>query len=621
MSYQPEFPDLDGRIVGFDFETTGTSWFRDKAFALSVAYFDFDAGDFKANCYDLRNVQHRAYAKVAMRNVEWAVAHYAKFDSHFARETEIDVPRDRIDCTMIREALIEENLYDYSLNTVGLKRTGEEKEDIWPALANIFGGKPTKDAQIANLPRAPFPLVAKYANQDSILCLKVWYEQNYIMEEQELWNVHAMERDLLQVVVNMERRGVLVDIGRAEEAHDTLTKMINAEQYKLNKIAGYQVNANSGPQAQKLCGVHRRDDGEWYTGDGIKLEKTDPSKTHPEGQASLDSIKLQQCSMPAADSIVKVRGYLKARDTFVQKYMLEMNHNGYIHASINQTRQEDGAGVYTGRFSITEPALQQIHKRNKAMAAIIRACFIPERGLEWWCYDWSQMDFRMFAHFLNDARINERYAKDPDTDFHRTTSELTGLPRDRDQKTGGANAKQVNLACVFGMGAGELAKQCKLPYTKSVRGYLLPGPEAKTMFEKYHAAIPGVRKLQRSVESVAKSRGFFRTQLGRRIRFPGGVGSHKAAGLLYQATAADAMKVKLIQLDRTLEQIPGAEDALRLTVHDEFDMMMPPKMREEGVGEDLKHILQDFGVGSPLTFRIPIRADFGHGGDWWEASK
>lgn len=617
-----QYPDLEGRVVAFDFETTGTSWFRDKAFALSMAYYDFYLNEYVANCYDLRDPRQLAYCRTALRRVDVAVAHFAKFDTHFARETRIEVPRDRIECTMIREALIIENLYDYSLNTVGFKYTGEEKADIWPELARLFGGSPTKDAQILNLSRAPFDLVSTYANQDAVLCLKVWYDQAAKLEEEELWPVHDMEMRLLQVVVNMEKRGVLVDIGRAEEASATLTRMLNEEQYKLNKLAGYQVNANSGPQAHKLLGVHKRDDGEWYTADGLKLEKTDPSKKFPEGQASLDSVKMQQCKIPAADSIVKIRGLLKARDVFVNTYMLEMNHNGYIHASINQTRQEDGAGVYTGRFSITEPALQQIHKRNKAMAAIIRACFIPERGLEWWCYDWSQMDFRMFAHFLNDLRINAVYAADPNTDFHTTAANLTGLPRDRDQKTGGANAKQVNLACVFGMGAGELAKQCNLPYTKSKKGYLLPGPEAKTMFDKYHNAIPGVNKLRRSVESVAKSRGFVRTQLGRRIRFPGGRGAHKGAGLIYQSNAADAMKIKLIEVEDFLQSQPGAENGLRLTVHDEFDMMLDPALRERGVGEEIKHLLERFdGELTPLKFRIPIRADFGYGGDWWQASK
>jgi DNA polymerase I-like protein with 3'-5' exonuclease and polymerase domains len=319
--------------------------------------------------------------------------------------------------------------------------------------------------------------------------------------------------------------------------------------------------------------------------------------------------------------IVTVRGFLKARDTFMQKYILEMNHNGYIHATINQNRTEDGAGVYTGRLSITDPALQQIHKRNKKMAAIVRACFLPDGDWEWHCYDWSQVDFRAFAHYLDDPRINNSYKDNPRTDFHGLVSSLTGLPRDRDEKSGGANAKQVNLAQVFGEGPGKLAKECNLPYTVDEQGWLRPGPEAEAMFAKYHEAIPGVQRLRKSVSSVARSRGYIMTPLRRRLRFPGGKDVYKSAGLLYQGTAADMLKVKMVELHRYQRQ--EASDVMRfmLTVHDEFDISIQKGARGEKAAADTQHILQAFGEHDKIPLRVPILADHGSGVNWWEASK
>lgn len=627
-----EFPNLAGRIVATDFEASGLEyWKGDYAFGMALAFRD--EGKLRSFYFDLRYPEVLTWARTAMVDVKLWVNHYVKYDCHMAREAEIKFPRSRVQCTMIREALIDENKYEYGLDVVAQKYLGRGKvTEIWPILAQMFGGKPTREAQIKNLVNAPEGMVADYARPDAELALEVWEKQEPIIEAEGLRRVHDLEMRLLQIIVDMERDGVRVDLDRAQQAHKQLNKQVWEMQRRLDRLVGASVNVNSGPQVKQILGVHRKLDGHWYCGDGLKLENNPPSKTEIKkaaeedrqavGSPSLDSVKMQQCKLPEAQLIVDIRGYIKARDTFIEQYMLNMSHEGYIHASFNQTRTEDGNGIYTGRISISDPALQQIHKRNKVMAAIVRACFVPDDGTTWACYDWSQMDFRLFAHFLNDVRINTTYAKDPLTDFHGLAAQITGLPRDRDQKTGGANAKQINLACVFGMGAGELAKQCNLPYSVSQVGYLVAGPEAKAMFAKYHGAIPGVRKLQQSVESVAKSRGHIVTQLGRRIRFPHGHGAHKAAGLLYQATAADAMKIKAIEVAEFLASQREYVGRLQLLVHDEFDHNLTPDAIEMGVHHELKQLLQRFdGTETPIKFRIPIIADYGAGADWWEASK
>lgn len=626
-----DFPNLAGRTVAGDTEATGLEWWKDdRMFGIGIAYRE--GFEVRSHYFDTRYPEVRTWMETAFVDVKLWVNHYIKYDCHMMREAGFRYPRSRISCTMVREALIDENEYEYSLERLSWKYLNRGKKDIWARMAEIFGGAPTKEAQILNLQNAPESTVSEYAQEDARNALEIHEQQDKVIQEEKLDRVYALEMRLLAVILDMERDGVRVDLDLAMQNHKKLNLLVRELQRALDRQVGRPVNVNSGPQVKEILGVHRRADGYWYTGDSLKLESNPPSKTEikkafqeerdPVGTPSLDSVKMQQCTIPEAQMIVDIRGYMKARDTFIETYMLKMSHEGYIHASFNQTRTEDGNGIYTGRISISDPALQQIHKRNKTMAAIVRACFIPDEGTEWSCHDWSQMDFRLFAHFLNDMRINALYAENRKTDFHKMTAGITGLPRDRDQKTGGANAKQINLACVFGMGAGELAKQCSLPYSVSPRGYLVAGPEAKSMFAKYHNNIPGVRKLQNSVESVAKSRGYIVTQLGRRIRFPGGVGSHKAAGLLYQATAADAMKVKAVELHDFLLSQRDYMGRLQLLVHDEFDKNLVPEAFENGVVEEATTLLERFdGELTPMKFRVPIIAEHGRGPNWWEASK
>ena len=68
-----------------------------------------------------------------------------------------------------------------------------------------------------------------------------------------------------------------------------------------------------------------------------------------------------------------------------------------IHSEINQFRSDDG-GTETGRFSYTNPNLQQIPARDPETGPLIRSLFIPEKGCTWGCFDYSQQEPRLVAH-------------------------------------------------------------------------------------------------------------------------------------------------------------------------------------------------------------------------------
>lgn len=613
-----QFPNtyliLSRPVCAVDVETTGLKWWQDSVFGISMSWYD-DAGKVESFYGDIRDPNVKQWFADHLPMLKKIVNHHIKFDIHMLRECGINLPLSRVECTMVRETLIDEDRYDYSLDTISQKYLGHGKKEIWPALAEMFGGKPTKEEQAPNLHRAPKQMVAEYADIDSSSALEVWTAQNQFLEGDELWPVHAMEMKLLGVVTRMEHGGVRVNLDAAEQAVKYLDREVGTSQKQLDSIVGKSVNVNSGPQVKTILGVHQDDNGYWRTTDGVLLEPTASGKS-----GSLRTEKLYQCTLPAARHIAEIRAMIKARDTFLSKYILQMSHKGYIHANINQTRTEEGDGTYTGRFSITEPALQQIHKRNKKMAAIVRACFIPDEAHEWGCYDWSQKDFRVFAHYVNDPKINAIYQENPAADFHRVTADITGLPRDRDEKTGGANAKQMNLGLIFGMSAGRMAKEMFLPYTLNDRGFYVPGPEATELFSKYHDNIPGANRLKQSVSSVAKSRGYIKTLMGRRLRFTNPNEAYKAAGILFQSQAAESMKYKMCELQDMLDADPSI-GRFMLVVHDEFDINMNLG-RNPKVDNDIKHLLERFnGVETPIKYRVPILSSFGLGANWHEASK
>lgn len=613
------FPRIaEAPYLGLDTETTGLHWWEDRIFGISIS---LPGGD--DYYWDIRKEPGVIrWLADEIPKCKRIIAHHAKFDWHMCRELGIHFPRDRVDCTMIRAALLDEHLLTYDLDALGKKYTGTGKVgDIWADLAAMFGGKPTKHFQAPNLQRAPASLVAPYAKQDSRTCLTLWEYQEGEIAKQGIEKVCQLERDLLPVIVDMEHGGVRVDIERAEEAALAIDRQARTLQYQLDNEAGFPINCNPSNSIKELFKPAKNKDGLWVLRDGTICEET------PAGKPSINADCLRRMKDPCAAQILKLRKLLKTRDTFLRGHILGHHHKGVIHANINQTKTDQDVGTGTGRLSINDPALQQIHKRDEDIAAIVRALFLADEGREWVCNDWAQMDFRVFTHYVNDRILLDRYAQDPDTDFHRLASELTGLPRSP-RFAGDANAKQINLGLVFGMGQGKLASEMGLPFTmehqrdnegKIIKSWMKPGPEAIAVFEKYHGAIPGISDLLKNASSVARSRGYVTTIMGRRIRFPRGQFTHKAGGLIFQGSAADALKVKLIEVDKYLK----AEDCgarLLLNVHDEFDTSVPPD--REDVRKEISRIVTKFdGIDTPIKFRVPVRTSQGVGPNWWIACK
>lgn len=609
-------PDIRGwQYVVYDTETTGLQWWKDKVFGVSIT-----SPDGASFYYDLR-VDRGAleWLRDQIPHVRLLVCHGAKFDWHMSRESGIRFPEGRVFCTMIGAALINEHEFEYGLDALTKKYTPEARKqtDIYEKLASIFGGKPTAAAQMPNLQRASPDIVQPYATGDTFATRALYLWEQTQIKEQELEKVVGLEMELLPAIVRMEQRGVRVDVERAESASRQIGERIPQLQHELNKVAGFEVNPNPSNSIHKLFDPKKDDLGRWVLCDGTVAESTDA------GKASIDADCLRAMKHPAASLILRLRKMKKMKGTFLDGHILSFHHKGVIHANYNQTKSDNDKGTGTGRFSINDPALQQIHKRDEDIASIVRAVFVPPEAHDWVCNDWAQMDFRVFAHYCKTPAILAQYAKDPETDFHQIVSDLTGIPR-KPRFAGDANSKQINLGLVFGMGQGKLAAEMGLPYTTEVtsRGkvWLKPGPEAEEVFERYHRAVPGVKDMLEGASAVARSRGYVKTIMDRHIRFPHGHAVHKAGGLIFQGSAAEALKVKIVQLDRYFEEAKGENGYLALNVHDEFDSMVPTG--REDVRMEISRIVTDFSSeGQPIKFRVPIMTEQGVGPDWWEACK
>jgi DNA polymerase I-like protein with 3'-5' exonuclease and polymerase domains len=606
-----EFPRIqDADFITYDTETTGLVYPRDEAFSFGIAL-----PDNSWYYYDLREEpQAGDWISETLENSRTLViCHNSSFDYRMSHTAGIQLPIDRLRDTVINACNINEHETDYSLDSLARKYTKRRKDSsIYAVMADLFGGLPTRNVQMARIARAPSEVVGPYCGDDCLATLDLWRWQLEEIERQGLHDIINFEHSLLPRFIQTEMHGVRVDTEYADEAASRMDSHVEELQKKLNRLAGREVNTNSVKQIREIFEPREVSPGTWQASDGTIVGTTE------KGQPSFKSEYLREMKDEKAGLILEIRSGIKTSDTFLRKHVIEHSINGRVYPTINQNKGEEG-GTGTGRLSYQNPALQQIPSRNKKVAAIVKPCFLPDEGQVWVDADMASFEVRIFAHLVNDPGIIAAYQEDPQTDFHQYVADIANLVRNATY-SGQPNAKQLNLSMIFNSGDGAIADKMGMPWDWESfipRGkgeedritYKKAGPEAMEVINKYHRRLPGVRKLQNSAKKKALSRGYVFTKRGRRLRFPRGYKAYKASGILIQATAADYNKENW----QIIGDVLDGEGRLLLNTHDSYGMSMPENWQPlyERVRREIENTSRA---------RVPLVLDLsGSGPNWWEA--
>ena len=412
------------------------------------------------------------------------IFHNAMYDVSWIRNLGIKINGLLVD-TMIASSLIDENRFSYTLNSMSWKYLSKGKNE---ALLNKAAKERGLDPK-ADMWRLPAMEVGSYAEQDAVLTLELWQQLKKIMAEQDLEKIFNLETELFPCLVDMRFYGVKVDV---QKAHMLKTALALKEENLI-----HQIKIETGIDIQLMAA---RTIAPLF--DKLNLEY---SKTEKSGEPSFTKNFLVNHKHPVVRMIAEARKINKVRTTFIDS-IIKHEHKGRIHADINQIRSDDG-GTVTGRFSYSNPNLQQIPAKDPETGPLIRSLFIPDEGCKWGTFDYSQQEPRLVAHYSLQFElpsvntIADSYENDPNTDFHKIVAEMAEIPR--------SQAKVINLGLFYGMGKAKLMNELDLTKDK-----------AEELFKKYHENAPFVKQLTNKAMNAAASKGVIKTILGRRCRFP-----------------------------------------------------------------------------------------------------
>jgi DNA polymerase I-like protein with 3'-5' exonuclease and polymerase domains len=412
------------------------------------------------------------------------IFHNAMYDVCWIRNLGIKINGLIID-TMIAASLIDENRFSYTLNTLSWHHLSEGKSEARLIQAAKERGLDAK----AEMWRLPAMEVGAYAEKDAEITLKLWNKLKKIIVEDNLQDIFNLETDLFPCLVDMRFLGVRVDV----EASNQLKKELSTRE----ELLLHQVKKETGVDTQIWAA---RSIATVFDKLKLPYEKTEKTQS-----PSFTKNFLSNHPHPIVQMIAQARKLNKVNTTFIDT-ILKHEHCGRIHADINQIRSDDG-GTVTGRFSYSNPNLQQIPARDPETGPLLRSLFIPEEGCKWGTFDYSQQEPRLVAHYAlkfslpSVNKIADSYENDPSTDFHKIVAEMAKIPR--------SQAKTINLGLFYGMGKAKLQGELGVSKEKS-----------EELFLKYHGEAPFVKQLMNKVMKAAEARGQIKTLLGRRCRFP-----------------------------------------------------------------------------------------------------
>ena len=424
------------------------------------------------------------------------VFHNAMYDVCWIRAVTGMMPKGQLLDTMIAASVLDETRMRYSLDSISKDYLKESKYkyDLQEKSLAEFG---IKDP-MSNMHKLSYSLVKDYAEQDVNLTLKLWnifekklnevlYINTDTNENKTCKNIFDLETKLFPCLVDMKFKGVRIDTQKAkklgkllEKRRDNLLKIIKAR-------TGVDIEIWASASIKKLL-------------DQQKI--TDYQKTPKSGMPQLPKNYLKTHSNRFLRMIAKARECDKAKGAFVEG-LLSYVHKGRIHADINQIRSDQG-GTVTGRFSMSNPNLQQIPARG-FIGKKMRELFIPEQGQEWGSFDYSQQEPRIVVHYAlklglpGTDSLEEEFNKD-DADFHQIVADMANIPR--------TTAKTINLGLFYGMGKLKLEKELNLSKK-----------EANVLFNTYHKKVPFVKLLSQTLITFAEDHKLLYTLGDRFCRF------------------------------------------------------------------------------------------------------
>ncbi len=485
--------------------------------------------------------------------------------------------------TMVASYVVNPSLRQHNLDALALAYFNYQKIPT----KDLIG---TGQKQIS-MAEVPVEEVSRYACEDADFTQRLRHVLEPKLVEYDLKKLFdEVEMPLVQVLMDMERNGVSLNVPFLGKMSKELERRLDQLIENIYDLAGQKFNINSTKQLADI--LFKK----------LELPVIKKTKTGPSTDVDVLETLAKEHQLPR--ELLEYRQLTKLKSTYVDALPRLINpQTGRVHTSYNQTV------AATGRLSSSDPNLQNIPIRTE-IGRKIREAFIPVDGnhviLD---ADYSQIELRVMAHLSQDPMLMKAFQEGKD--IHRETAALV-FKVEPEEVTDDMRrrAKEVNFGIMYGMGPYGLATRLEIPQE-----------EAELFIINYFASYPKIQEFMMQAQEFARKNGYVTTLLNRRRYLPDihsdnrrvrEFAERNAINTPIQGTAADLIKVAMIKIFTRLQAEKLATKMI-MQVHDELVFEVPKNevdLMEELVRKEMEQAIE---------LSVPIKVDVGIGNNWLEA--
>lgn len=409
-----------------------------------------------------------------------------------------------------------------------------------------------------------------------------------LISEHRTYVYEMLERRLVQVLLEMEEAGIIVNKNCLSDLDAAFKAQMSALEKEIYALAGREFNLASPKQIGDIL----------FTQMGLK------GKKNASGSFNTSAGVLEKLAEEneIAAKILEWRTYAKLQTTYTTALLAARDANGRVHTTFSQTV------VNTGRLASSNPNLQNIPNRT-AIGQKIRACFEARDGYQIVAADYSQMELRLLASVADVKALKEAFAAG--VDIHAATAaRVFGLAPDQVDKEHRSRAKAINFGIVYGISQFGLARQLGISRE-----------QAKAYIDSYFAIMPEVKEYMARTIAFAHQNGYVLTPFGRKCTIFGindsnhnvsSFAERAAINAPIQGGAADIVKLAMQRVAWALKE-QNLDARLLLQVHDELVLEVKDS-DVDAVKTLLKQIMEN-----AVETSVPMIVDVGVGKNWHDA--
>ena len=486
------------------------------------------------------------------------VFHNAKFDLVSLSTLGLNVERTNFFCTMKGAHLVDENLYDYSLDATCkkfIKRPGKQKSDLFNKMLKVMGWE-----------GLPPEAHGEYAAYDTYSTLELFEALRPKIQAESLGRVWEEKQKFIRVLIAMESNGVRVDT----DFCDAMAEEGEIRQSEIRQLWKRRFDRELNPMSRK--------DLEFLLIDQLRLPTVLNRKT---GRPTFDKSAMEQYEQilklvnnPLADEILEYRGWNKSVSSNYKSYLSHLSPDGRLRPNFKLH------GTKTGRLSCEKPNLQQIPRSGqKSWNGEMKKCFVPEDGYELVECDYSQLEFRLAAATARVPELLDAFAE-PTRDVFSEMATSLGWPRQK--------CKLHTYATIYGAGRDQIS---------FVHG--VDVARAGELIDNFYRLYPNLRKASRMAAKEVERNGKIELPSGRfrHFQYPQSE-SHKAFNSYIQGGAADIVEGSMVRCaEAGLND--GTRSRMLLQVHDSVLFEVRKDDVEEAkieIEKIMSSVEPDFGV-------------------------